>query len=99
MEYVDKVLIKLKRKYSKDEVFEAVVAQNTRYENEIKALKSEIEQLKTQPPTKTQLRETKGQKAIDFLKYIYPQGRRSNGVYTFKINKDIVKEINRTIFS
>jgi hypothetical protein len=42
-EFFDNVLIKLKRKYSKEEVLSAVIKQNSEYEVEIGKLKSEID--------------------------------------------------------
>jgi len=42
-DFFDNVLIKLKRKYSKDEVLSAVIKQNSEYEIEIGQLKSEID--------------------------------------------------------
>jgi hypothetical protein len=42
-DFFDNVLIKLKRKYSKDEVLFAVIKQNSDYEIEIGQLKSEID--------------------------------------------------------
>ena len=42
-DFFDNILIKLKRKYSKDEVLSAVIKQNSEYEIEIGQLKSEID--------------------------------------------------------
>lgn len=63
MEYVDKVLIRLKRKYSKDEVCQAVIAQNVRYESEIEKLKSEILSLKNESEQDKIIKELKHENA------------------------------------
>lgn len=42
-DFIDNVLIRLKRKYRKDEVLSAVIKQNSEYEVEIGKLKSEID--------------------------------------------------------
>lgn len=44
-DYFDKILIKLKRQYSKDEVFSAIIKQNSDYEIQIGQLKSEVDYL------------------------------------------------------
>lgn len=44
-DYFDNILIKLKRKYSKDEVLSATIKQNSDYEIQIGQLKSEVDYL------------------------------------------------------
>lgn len=44
-DFIDNVLIKLKRKYSKDEVLSATIKQNSDYEIQIGQLKSEVDYL------------------------------------------------------
>lgn len=44
-DYFENILIKLKRKYSKDEVFSAIIKQNSDYEIQIGQLKSEVDYL------------------------------------------------------
>lgn len=92
--FIDNVLINLKRQYSKDEVLEAIVAQNTRYEKEIKILNEKIEKLEGEPLSKIQIKSTK-----ELIREIYKSGKRADGIYTFKVPKKIVREINKAIFS
>lgn len=44
-DYFENILIKLKRKYSKDEVLSAIIKQNSDYEIQIGQLKSEVDYL------------------------------------------------------